>query len=408
MLAIVAIAGISIIQVYWFRQAFNAESDQFNREITTALHSVANRFFELNKAAIPASNPIERMSSGYYVVMINNEIDANLLENLLIEEFAKRDVELDFEYGIYDCTDDEMVYGNYVSISNTEESPSRELPKWEDQAYYFGVNFPERSQEVLSRLDVWIFSSIVLLVVIVFFAYSLVVILKQKRLSEIQKDFINTMTHEFKTPISTIAISANVLKDPGIVQQPERLLNYATIIDNENSRMEKQVERVLQIATMDRSDLHLKKEAVDVNKLINEICEGLKLASEKEIDIRFSLAEIPEITVDKLHFSNVLYNLLDNAVKYSSGKADIKISTSSSDQVLMISVQDKGIGIESAQLKKIFNKFYRVPTGNVHDASGFGLGLSYVSLIIESHQGTIDVESEPGVGSTFTIKMPVS
>ena len=402
-----AIAGISLIQIYWFRQAFNTEADQFNREVTSALHQVANRFFELNKAAIPSSNPIRQMSSSYYVVMINNEIDANLLEYLLREEFEKRDIIMDFEYGIYDCTDDKMVYGSYIVVSNDESEPSGELPKWENQAYYFGVNFPKRESTILNRMDVWVFSSLVLLLVVVFFAYSLIAIFRQKRLSEIQKDFINTMTHEFKTPISTIAISANVLKDPAISSQPERLLNYATIIDNENTRMKNQVERVLQLATMDRSELSLKKEEIDVGQLLSTICDRFRIVEENGPVIHLDISESSKIEADRLHLSNVIYNLIDNAIKYSDKNPIIQISVKEDAGMLSISVKDNGIGIPDDQKKKIFQKFYRIPTGNVHDTKGFGLGLSYVQLIANTHGGKVSVSSELTKGSTFTLSLPI-
>ena len=408
-LAILSIVGISTIQVYWFGQAFNTESDNFHREVTSALHKVANRFFELNESAVPSNNPIRQLSSNYYAVMVNDEIDANLLEYLLKEEFEKRDLILDFEYGIYNCTSDEMVYGNYVSVSNELVEESSTLPKWENQAYYFGVNFPNRSSTLLNRLGIWIFSSSVLLLVIIFFAYALFVIIRQKRLSEIQKDFINTMTHEFKTPISTIAISAGVLKNPGIVNEPERLLNYATIIDNENSRMKKQVERVLQIATMDDSDIQLKLENIQIEELIEDVIRGMvtEKHDQPSIKIHFEGA-IPLLSIDKLHISNVFYNLFDNAIKYCEGKPIVNVRIYNDSRNLRIDVIDNGIGIDREQATKIFGRFYRVPTGNIHNVRGFGLGLNYVKLILEAHQGSIEVQSQLEAGSTFIITLPIS
>ncbi len=405
-LAAIAIVGIGIIQIYWFRQAFNAEKDQFNRDVTSALHQVANRFFELNQAAIPSSNPIKQISANYYAVMINNEIDANLLEYLLREEFEKRDVLVDFEYGIYDCTDDKMVYGNYVTFNNEESLPSGELPKWKNQPYYFGVNFPNRERALLNKMDVWIFSSAILLVVIAFFVYSMIVILRQKRLSEVQKDFINTMTHEFKTPISTIAVSADVLKDPGIVYQPERLLSYATIIDNENNRLKNQVERVLQLATMDETRIHLKKEDIALCPLVKEVVSGIVNGTEKKVNIDINCDENIAIRADRLHISNLFYNLLDNAVKYSGNEPEVSVLLGNEPNGVRIEVMDRGIGIPQNEIKKVFQKFYRVPTGNIHNTRGFGLGLSYVELIVEAHGGVLNIESEEGKGTKIIIKLP--
>jgi two-component system phosphate regulon sensor histidine kinase PhoR len=245
-------------------------------------------------------------------------------------------------------------------------------------------------------------------VVIFFFAYTLFVILKQRRLSEVQKDFINNMTHEFKTPLSTIAISTGVLKDPSIIQAPERLINYATIIENETNRLKQQVERVLQMARLEKNNLTLKRETTDLHELISESVKNNTVALQKKSG-KFELclnSENSLVTIDKLHFSNVLYNLMDNAIKYCTISPTITITTSSSHHQFTLDVKDNGIGISEDNLKKIFHRFYRVPTGNLHDVKGFGLGLNYVKLVVESHGGKIMVNSKMGSGSTFTILLP--
>lgn len=407
-LAVISVVGIIVTQVYWFRRAFDAEEQQFNRDVNTALYNVANQFFKINKAAIPSNNPIKQLSTNYYVVMINNEIDAGLLEYLLKTEFDKRNIEADFEYGIYDCASEKMVYGNYVAMNNSGKSPEKKsLPKWENQNYYFGVQFPNKASIITDRMEVWVFSSAVLIIVIVFFLYSLFIILKQKRLSEIQKDFINNMTHEFKTPISTIALSTEVLKNPEITSQPERLLNYATIIQNENLRMKKQVERVLQMASLEKDEISLKKEKVNLHDLIAEVVEGFKVPiQEKSGTIELQLeASYPIVTADTLHISNVFHNLIDNAIKYCNVAPHITIKTLTQGKSIVIKVFDNGIGIAEDQKKKIFERFYRVSTGNVHDVKGFGLGLNYVSLIVKLHNGLIDLTSQQGEGSCFTITL---
>jgi len=214
------------------------------------------------------------------------------------------------------------------------------------------------------------------------------------------------MTHEFKTPISTIAISTAVLKDPSIVQAPERLLNYATIIENENFRLKQQVERVLQMARLEKEDIGLKKERQDVHGLIQEAISnnGLRLKADIQLQLEASNAKV---MADKLHFINVLFNLLDNAVKYNERAPEIVIKTSNINGSIQIDVIDNGIGIRPEEQKKVFYRFYRVPTGNLHNVKGFGLGLSYVKLIVEAHQGKISVSSQPGNGSCFSIVLPV-
>lgn len=407
LMAVVSIVGIITVQVYWFNRAFDTEEELFNREVNAALFNVATKFFEISESPTPANNPIKQLSTNYYVVMINNDIDANLLEVLLKSEFEKRNIEADFEYGIYDCTNDKMVYGNYVSFQqNNDQIEQHNLPKWENQSYYFGVQFPNKASIITDRMGIWIFSSAVLFLVIIFFLYALFVILKQKRLSEIQKDFINNMTHEFKTPISTIALSVDVLKDPAIVDQPDRLSNYTSIIKRENIRLKKQVERVLQMAGMDSDELALRKETVSLHELIKEAASGITVGDGANNIFELKLnADFDEVSGDRLHLSNVIYNLIDNAIKYCKEQPKIAIETVNKGNKLWIKVTDNGIGISPHDQKKIFDKFFRVSTGNRHDVKGFGLGLNYVKQVIKAHKGEVAVESELNNGSTFKFSL---
>jgi two-component system phosphate regulon sensor histidine kinase PhoR len=409
-LATLCIVGITITQVYWVKRAFDLKEDEFERHVNTALLNVAQQIYTFSDMPAPTTNPVKQLSTNYFVVMVNREIDASLLEYMLRTEFEKRKIEADFEYGIYDCTNERMVYGNYVSTheSRNKNEPKKNLPQWSTQGYYFGVQFTNREAQILNQLGIWSFSSIVLLLVIAFFAYTLFVILKQKRLSEIQKDFINNMTHEFKTPIATIAVSTQVLKSPDISKQPERLLNYATIIENENTRLKQHVERVLQMAKLDKEHIELKKEKINLHETIQEVVNGMLVPlQEKQGELVLNLhASNPIVLADKLHITNVIYNLLDNAIKYSVEKPEIVISTKEDDKSLILEVRDNGIGVREDDQKKIFQKFYRVPTGNVHNVKGFGLGLNYVKQIIEAHRGRITLKSSLQEGCTFRIYIP--
>ena len=409
-LAALCISGITVTQWYWVRRAFNLKEDEFERTVNAALFNVAHQIYEINKTPSPAVNPVKQVSTNYFVVQINGEIDASLLEFLLRSEFEKRNVKADFEYGVYDCSSKKMKYGDYIPLQATgEKATSKKLPTWNNYAYYFGVQFPNREAQLINQMGIWSFSSLVLLLVILFFAYTLFVILKQKRLSEIQKDFINNMTHEFKTPISTIAVSTEVLKNPDIIRQPERLLSYTTIIEKENARLKHQVERVLQMAKLDKEDIGLKKEQVDLHQIIHETVQNIALPlQEKQGRIACHLhAAPPLIEADRLHLSNVLYNLIDNAIKYCKGAPEIVIRTSRIRNFLCLEVQDNGLGIARENQKKVFQKFYRVSTGDVHDVKGFGLGLHYVKSIVTAHKGTIKLKSDLGIGSIFEISLPV-
>jgi len=408
-LAAISILGITSTQIYWVRKAFDLKENQFNDDVNRALENVASQIFEVNKMPVPANGLVSQESSNYFTVSVNGPIDTNLLGFLLRNEFDKRNIVADYEYGVYDCSDQCMMGGNYISPTKNKIPVSlNELPALKMDGYYFGVRFPQIEANLIGQMGIWGFSSVVMLVVIFFFVYTLFVILKQRRLSEVQKDFINNMTHEFKTPLSTIAISTAVLKDPSIIHNPERLLNYATIIENESSRLKQQVERVLQMARTEKSDAVLKKEKSDLHELIRDAVKNISTFLQSQtgtIDI-YLKASHSLVEVDKLHFTNVIHNLLDNAIKYSEASPVISVSTLNQGKNFIIEVKDNGIGISSENRKKIFHRFYRVPTGNLHDVKGFGLGLNYVKLIVKAHKGKITVQSDPDGGSTFTIVLP--
>lgn len=408
-LAAISIGGIATTQIYWVRKAFDLKENQFNDDINRALENVASQIFEINKMAVPANGLVKQESSNYFTVLVNGPIDSNLLGFFLKNEFDKQNITADYEYGVYDCSDQCMMGGNYISPTKNKIPISLgELPALKRDGYYFGVRFPKIKANLISQMGIWGFSSIVLVVVIFFFAYTLFVILKQRRLSEVQNDFINNMTHEFKTPLSTIAISTEVLKDPSIIQNPERLLSYATIIEIESSRLKQQVERVLQMARLEKNDVGLKKENLDLHSLIQEAVKNISMSlNSKQGNIQLILQATDSfVVVDKLHFTNVIYNLLDNAIKYTQGSPVISITTQNQNGNLNIAIKDNGIGIGAENQRKIFHRFYRVPTGNLHDVKGFGLGLNYVKLIVEAHKGKISVDSTLGNGSTFTIVLP--
>jgi two-component system, OmpR family, phosphate regulon sensor histidine kinase PhoR len=408
-LATLSIVGITITQIYWVRRAFNLKEAEFERSVTTALYNVAQQVYDINNTPAPDINPVKQLSSNYFVVSVNNQLSARLLEFLLRTEFEKRNIIVDFEYGVYDCLSECMLYGNYIPLKTANSKiTDRNLPEWANQGYYFGVQFPNRGAHLLNQMGIWSFSSAVLLVVIIFFSYTIFIILKQKRLSEIQKDFINNMTHEFKTPISTIALSTQVLKDPDIVHQPERLQNYAAIIEKENLRLKQQVERVLQVAKLDRGDIALQKEMVNVHQLISDAIHNASMTlREKQGAVSTAFhATVHELHADRLHITNVLTNLLDNAIKYCHDIPLITVSTTDHNKGVLIEVQDNGIGIGQENHKRIFQKFYRVHTGNVHDVKGFGLGLSYVKTIVEAHNGYVTLHSELDKGSIFRVFIP--
>jgi two-component system phosphate regulon sensor histidine kinase PhoR len=244
------------------------------------------------------------------------------------------------------------------------------------------------------------------MLVMAFFAYAMFVILKQKRLSGVQRDFINNMTHEFQTPISTIKIATDVLAQSKILEQPERFKKYVQIIKQENNRLKNQVESVLATARIGKGQIELDIKLQELHEIIGEVSDSVKAELEENFTLDLNATKTT-INADRMHLMNVIRNLVDNAIKYSGKPPKIKVSTRNENNLLIVSILDKGIGIPKDALPKIFNKFYRVPTGNLHNVRGFGLGLNYVKEIINLHKWKIIVNSEVGVGSAFEINIPL-
>jgi len=411
LLASISIIGIIIMQSFWFKKAFDLKEKQFNHNVTIALQNTAEALLNYQHSPIPLESMVYQVSGNYYVVSINGEIKTCLLEFLLKKELEKRNVLVDFEYGVYSCQTQRMVYGNYVSFEKHKApSTKRQLPVWQNDKFYFGVFFPNKNSNMINQMGIWLFFSSLLIVVCFFFSYSLVVILKQKRLSEVQKDFINNMTHEFKTPISTIQVTTELLKKPAIHQQPELINNYISIIQHETSRLKNHVERVLQVAVFDKEKIKINSEETDIHECITSAMKSLELlleANHGKINTLFN-ANRHVIKGDHIHLTNVLYNLLDNAIKYSNPNPEVTIATENQKDKLMIKIKDNGIGIESKHIRKIFDKFYRVPTGDIHNVKGFGLGLYYVKTIVKIHKGSIQATSRINDGTEFIICLPLS
>ncbi len=407
----IAVIGIVAIQAYLLVNTWDAEERAFNENVTIALQNVAKEFEKLG-SAVPNYDLINQVSSNYYVVDINDFIDANNLEFFLRRELEKVGLMEDFEYGIYNCDTRKMAYGKYISYSPNAIPPAKQedkmLPVHDKFLYYFGVRFPNRTTRILSGMGLPLIFSGILLVTIVFFLFSIIVILGQKRLSEMQKDFINNMTHEFKTPISTIKISSEVFLNSPEISGNKRLLQYATIINEQNNRLNSQVEKVLQLAKIEKENFKLKLEAIDINGLLENILEASRVRVENlggTLDVELS-SQRATLNADVLHLTNIIHNLIDNAIKYCKDRPEIKVKTVlNKPGQLELTIEDQGCGIESEHQDRIFEKFFRVPTGNVHDVKGFGLGLFYTKNICDAHKWKISIASRKNVGTVVRILM---
>ena len=406
-----AIIGILVIQYYWVMQTWNLKEDEFHQTTKIALMQVVQDLAKQDSFALPSKDLINQRSSNYYVVNVNNNIHAATLEYYLGKSLIDHNLLLPFEYGIYDCSSNKMIDGNYCEIATEEKELTTalgDLPKMEGLTYYLGVRFPTRTSYMLGQMYRSVFFTILLLLTIFFFGYAIAIIMRQKRLSEMQKDFINNMTHEFKTPISTIKISADVFANSPEVKENPRLVRYADIIKTQNQRLNDQVEKVLQIARVEQDNFQLKKEQLVLADLMNSVLNSVEVkVYEKggQLNRRIQIGEAV-IKADKHHLTNVLHNLLDNALKYVKKTPIIEVSAQQKNGAIQLSIKDNGIGIKKEHHGKVFQKFYRVPTGNIHDVKGFGLGLFYIKNICEAHGWIVHLDSEVGKGTTLSILIP--
>lgn len=405
----IAIAGVISVQIYWINQALNLQQKQFQEGVFISLKRVAEKISEYNKMDSPATNTVKQISSDYYIVNVREAIDANILKLYLSNEFDKMNIQTDYEYAIYDCASEKMVYGEYVSFQeNKTKIRAGKLPKYNDFIYYFGVNFPNQTSYLIAGNRLWIFFSGLLFLTVIFFVYALSIILRQKRLSELQKEFINNMTHEFKTPISTILIASEAMLEDEVVKSKKDLVNYSQIIKEQNERLNRQVEKMLQITEIERANLELKKEVINLHDTVSSISSSveIKLLKQKGKLKTNLTAQDDLIRCDKLHLTNIIYNVIDNAIKYSKGSPIIEIETQDNDRFLKLIVTDSGIGIAKEHLSEVKKKFFRVPTGKVHNVKGFGLGLYYVNQVCKAHEWSWEIQSKLGEGTSiiFNIK----
>jgi two-component system, OmpR family, phosphate regulon sensor histidine kinase PhoR len=411
LLGALAIIFVIASQTYMIMQAYNLKERDFDASVNISLLNVAKDLSQVNQTILPP-NLVKRLSKNTYAVNINSTINPTNLDFYLRKWFEQAALTEDFDYAVYDCHDEKMVYGKYVSYTTSSPDSSKvgkNLPMVNDATYYFVVRFPKRESSIFAGISFMLVFTAISLLTIIFFIYALTVILRQKRLSELQKDFINNMTHEFKTPISTIKVAADVFISNPSVQNDVRLSRYAQIIREQNNRLNSQVEKVLQLTRIDKNTLELNKEIINLNELLDTILPAIQVKIEEKqgVLIQELKASQPYIKADSLHLTNILHNLLDNAMKYCrDGKPEITVRTLDMGKNLRLIVEDKGVGIDKEHHKKVFFRFYRVPTGNIHNVKGFGLGLFYVKNIISAHNWQIDLESEVDKGTKIILDIP--
>ncbi len=452
-----------IIQVYWIQDAVKVKQAVFFRDVNQAMNkvlfeldkvrlhdrvirqrifykenrSIYDTYDSLNQVLLSDFNALASPSEFDQFIRNTNLVNKtlaqlslsytekvpgsslfekkDLIDSLIRISLREKQIRTEFEFGIYSPITNSMLLqktGKYPEellnesffydlspLGNFITSPSKLL-----------LYFPNERGFIISQLWVLLIVSVFLFLVIIFsFSFSIFIINRQKRLSVMKNDFINNMTHEFKTPISTIALACEALKDNDVKKSESVYNSYVGVINEENGRLSSMAEQILQTAVLDKGQMQLKQVPLNMHDIIAHAAASKQIAAEeKEGQIELQLkADYAQRMGDEIHLTNVILNLLDNALKYNIGKPHVIINTVNKGDNLLIRIQDNGIGISKSNQKKIFDKLYRVPTGNIHNFKGFGLGLNYVKAVVDMHNGQVNVDSEPGKGSTFTIQLAV-
>jgi two-component system phosphate regulon sensor histidine kinase PhoR len=408
----VSLLGLMYLQMSWIQNALLVQKNKYTNEVENAMNGISKAIL-LRATQATGYNPA---MANYYDDESNDIFWSSIrylspedIQWIIKDQLDRNNIALEFEYSIYNKQLGYVISKSAGFIREyLPESAVHTLDRNETLTLYLYIKEPKNY--ILKRTSWMILTSILFtFVIITAFALTIRTIFRQKKLSEIKSDFINNMTHEFKTPLATISLAVDALNNEKVWGSREKSSYYTGIIKDENTRMFKQVEKILQAAQLEKNELELKLQPVNVHEYIQTAITNAQLqAAEKGGELKANLkATKVMIKADEVHFSNIIFNLLDNAVKYSKEKPKITVETSNNAHNLILKVRDNGIGMNKETLSHIFEKFYRAHTGNLHNVKGFGLGLSYVKAVVDAHGGKIKVDSTVGKGSVFTLEFPL-
>jgi two-component system phosphate regulon sensor histidine kinase PhoR len=409
LLIAISLLGIIYVQVKWIESTLKLKRDQYSIDVSTAMQNVKDNIISRKNEKAIGYNPFSPALSMDGSVSVKTVINNFELKDLIRTELKKKQIRQSFEYCIINESRSPILFSTGFKSENFEDNNIKFTNLTPDlninqEILYLYIIQPEnyiQNQLFFMLMGALLFTA----VIIAAFVITLRTLITQKKLSEIKSNFINNMTHEFKTPIATISLASDALTNAKVISNEDQIRYYSGIIKEENKRMNKQVEKILQAAQLEKEELKLNLQKVNVHEMIQKVANNTKLQLE-EINAQLSLnfhGDNPFIMADEVHFSNILFNLIDNAIKYSKGNLLIEINTKSIVKNLEIKIKDNGIGMNKETQQHLFEKFYRANTGNMHNVKGFGLGLSYVKSIVEAHQGKISVQSELGKYSIFTL-----
>jgi two-component system, OmpR family, phosphate regulon sensor histidine kinase PhoR len=408
----ISLAGITVIQLYGIRNAALFQQEQFAGSVQLGLKTVSNQLIEMQ-----VDTNVQMLKSCKHAYEFERQEILPLLlsprlEKLISEEFATQGISIKYEYGVY-STPDEIFVRSSNEAKNSEILGSQHRVSfsciYDEEGYNLAVFFPNQQSMVLKSVIPWASLLFILLIALVITFYKIILMfLNQKKLSDMKTDFVNNMTHEFKTPLASLSLATDMLLRPDISNQPCQVHRYAKIISDENNRLKSRVEQVLHITLVERGEFRMQMKPLDIHKVVDESLKPYRLLirQQKGKVAKHYNAHKTQFHADPDHLENMISNLIDNAIKYSVGAPEITLETINNGQGIYIAVEDKGIGISAEHQQDIFRRFYRVSTGDVHDAKGFGLGLYYVKTVVEAHHGSITVKSQPGRGSRFEVFLP--
>lgn len=413
--AALSLTGLILTQLFWVMKAVQLAEQQYNHRVDMSLEDVINEMLSNSSSdsLIISNKKILTGISPAHNVTFFDVVDTSRIRMLMDKYSDYHQLDINYEFAIIKTSNDSVIYsttGDFQHLTRKKIHKACLSCLWKGEYFHLAVYFPTQRNQTIIEMSLWLaMSGMFIVIVIILFTYIITTIIRQKKISDIKNDFINNMTHEFKTPISTISLAAEVLLQSNHKSSSERLQKYSKIIYDENQRMRLQVERVLQAASLEKGDYELKKSEFDIHQVIRESVRILCFERcEEKTAVNYHLdAENHLIKADQMHMTNVMMNLLDNAIKYSKEKVILNFFSRNIDSGISISLEDDGIGISHDSIKHIFDKFYRVPTGNIHTIKGFGLGLYYVKNIIESHGGNISVHSELNKGTRFDLFIPL-
>jgi two-component system phosphate regulon sensor histidine kinase PhoR len=392
LLGTLVLVCLLVVQIYWFRRAFDVAERQFDHSVQIALRKVAD--------SVSKNAEVKKMSSSFFFVATNASLNDEMLDGLIRQEFSKRSLMIDYELGVYNAADDTLVYVEATRRLAAEAAEHRRSAAERN----FAVYFPGKQSYVAAQLDIWIFSTIILLLMMGFFAYAIASLLREQKFAELKNDFINNMTHEFKTPVTNIRIAGEILQNK--IPDPASQV-YINILLKENERLRQKINQVLSGSSAE----YLKspvQEPMDVHRLIEDCAEAFQLKVQQRngtLQLEFN-ATNASILGDKDLLLQAITNVIDNAEKYALQSPRIVIRTRDYGNQLEIDVIDNGIGIAPHLCQKVFEKFFRVSSGNVHTVKGFGLGLSFVKHVIQVHRGEVNLFSELNKGTEVKIILP--